>query len=94
MKLLLYCIIYINELRSSLFLGDCRSSRGLIFSGSGFTPSEENNIPPNFFFFEPKVDLFGLRVRFFDLITSMVSQIASKCSSVLSVAIMRLSCIK
>ena len=46
-------IIHINDLSCSLFLGDCRSSRALAFSGSGFIPSEENNIPKNFTFFEP-----------------------------------------
>ena len=61
MKSLLLCIIYIKYLSSSMFLGSCRSSRALFFSGSGFTPSEENNIPQNFISFEPKVYLFGLR---------------------------------
>ena len=68
--------------------------QGFNFSGSGFTPSEGNKSPQNFTAFKPKVHLIGLRVRFFDLITSMASRIASKCSSVLFVAIMMSLCIR
>ena len=92
MESVLLCIIYINHLSSFLFLGGSISSRSLFFSGSGFTFSEENNVPKNFISLEPRVHLFGLRVRFFDFITSMTPRIASKCSSVLLVAIIRSSC--
>ena len=79
---------YIQAVCSSLFLGDCISARSLAFYGSDFN-SLDDNILQKYISFELKEHSFRLRVRFFDLITSMTLRIASKYYPMFSVAIMR-----
>ena len=88
MKSLLLYAIHTSSLSSSLFLGDCISARSLTFYGSDFN-SLDDNILQKYISFELKEHSFRLRVRFFDLITSMTLRIASKYYPMFSVAIMR-----